>query len=619
MFVVLSLSRGLFAVYYFERIHPVEGFGWMFLYGLRMDAIVVCSALILPVAFLAVGGNAVKFRSVWRLYFCVAVLLVATMELMSISFINEYDARPNRLFIENLVPNAELRATIWADYKYVLLGIGVVLSGALWLCWRLSNAFATRVTMWPKLRQVGVALVVMAVLVWGIRGLDHRPLNVSSAFFSTDRLVNELSLNSIYSAAYAAYRRRHESSPIKLYGKMDEQEIVARVRKYMLAGPAEFTSREVPFLRCQPARVQRKRPANVVLILEESLGAMFCGCLGGLPLTPNLDRLSKDGLLFRQMYSTGTRTVRGMEAAISGFLPTPGRSVVKLERSQSGFFTVAQMLKEHGYATDFVYGGESHFDNMRAFLLGNGFQNVMDQTTFKSPEFHGTWGVSDEDLMREANASFVAHGEQPFFALILSTSNHTPYEFPEGRIDLYEQPQATRNNSVKYADHAIGELFRMAKQEAYFRDTIWIIVADHNMKTFGDDLIPVDKFHIPALIIGPGIAPGTYDKVASQVDLMPTVLPLLGLDLEHPMLGRDVLSVPEDVPGRAVMQQFDTHALMVGNRVVVHRPLTEALQFEFVDRRLVPAELDREFELDGLAHALVPWMLYSQSRHRLPK
>ena len=139
------------------------------------------------------------------------------------------------------------------------------------------------------------------------------------------------------------------------------------------------------------------------------------------------------------------------------------------------------------------------------------------------------------------------------------------------------------------------------------------------MKTFGDDLIPVDKFHIPALIIGPGFTPGTYDKVASQVDLMPTVLPFLGLDLEHPMLGRDVLALPADAPGRAIMQQFDTHALMVGDRVIVHQPLADPLQFVFQNRRLGPVELDPEFERDGLAHELAPWLLYSESRHRLPK
>ena len=619
LLVVLSLSRALFWVYYSDRVGLVSGYGWMFAYGARMDLMVACDALLLPVALLAFGLPPVRLRPFLRAYYCVVVLLVTTLELMSISFINEYDARPNRLFIENLIPNAELRATIWADYKFVLLGIFVVLGLATWACWRLSGRFAVKVPTWSRRTQILFSPIALLLLVWGIRGTDHRPINVSSAFFSSDRLVNELSLNSTYSAAYAAYRRRHESSPTTLYGKMDDAEVVERVRKYLGEDEAVYQTKDIPFLRRQAKKVERKRPANVVIILEESLGAMFCGCLDGLPLTPELDALSKEGLLFRQMYSTGTRTVRGMEATVSGFLPTPGRSVVKLERSQSGFFTVAEMLQKHGYATDFIYGGESHFDNMRAFLLGNGFQNIRDQTTFESPTFRGTWGVCDEDLMREANAAFVAHGEQPFMALILSTSNHTPFEFPEGRIELYEEPQATRHNSVKYADFAIGELFRRAKQEAYFENTIWIIVADHNMKTFGDDLIPVDKFHIPALIIGPGFTPGTYDKVASQVDLMPTVLPFLGLDLEHPMLGRDVLALPADAPGRAIMQQFDTHALMVGDRVIVHQPMADPLQFVFENRRLGPVELDPEFERDGLAHALAPWLLYSESRHRLPK
>src|SRR5690606_19782880 len=125
-------------------------------------------------------------------------------------------------------------------------------------------------------------------------------------------------------------------------------------------------------------------------------------------------------------------------------------------------FTLASLLRTQGYRTEFIYGGVSNFDNMRHFFLQNGFERIIEQKDFKRPTFLGTWGVSDEDLVTKAHETFLAHGDEPFFALLLSTSNHDPFEFPEGRIQLHEEPAATRNNAVKYTDYAIGKLIELA-------------------------------------------------------------------------------------------------------------------------------------------------------------
>ena len=223
----------------------------------------------------------------------------------------------------------------------------------------------------------------------------------------------------------------------------------------------DFTSAELPSQTFNTASNQGK-PKNLVILLQESLGAQFVGSLGGLPLTPNIDALSKEGWAFEQLYATGTRSVRGIEAVLTGFTPTPAQAVVKLGKSQTNFFTIADLLKQRGYDTSFIYGGESHFDNMRSFFLGNGFTTIVEQKDFKNPVFEGSWGASDEDLMAKANETFAAlHKEgKPFFSLVFSSSNHDPFEFPDNRIALYEQPKQTRNNAAKYADYAVGEFFK---------------------------------------------------------------------------------------------------------------------------------------------------------------
>ena len=165
-----------------------------------------------------------------------------------------------------------------------------------------------------------------------------------------------------------------------------------------------------------------------MIILQESLGAQYVGSLGGRDLTPNIDRLSKEGWMFHRAYATGTRSVRGIEAVTAGFLPSVADAVVKLPRSQTGFFTLAQVLGKHGYHSRFVYGGESHFDNMRAFFLGNGFDEVVDRPKFVNPVFEGSWGASDEDMFAQVDRLLRADGDKPVFTLAFSVTNHSPWE-----------------------------------------------------------------------------------------------------------------------------------------------------------------------------------------------
>ena len=185
------------------------------------------------------------------------------------------------------------------------------------------------------------------------------------------------------------------------------------------------------------------------------------------------------------------------------------------------------MLARSGYRSEFVYGGESHFDNMRGFFTGNGFQKVVDRRDMK-PVFEGSWGASDEDLFDKSleRLKTLHAANKPFFTLIFSSSNHEPFEFPDGKIALHEQPKQTVNNAVKYADFALGKFIRAAKQQDYWRDTVFLIVADHDNRVYGDSLVPVHKFHIPGLILGADIEPKRIKPFASQIDLGPTLLSL---------------------------------------------------------------------------------------------
>lgn len=618
----LSLSRLGLSLIYAERLAEVPDAWRLFVVGLRMDSMSLSYLLLLPAVPLLLLPS--RWGGYWKPImagaFAVGAGLLVYMEVASVPFLAQYDSRPNQIFIEYLVYPQEVLGTLWAEYKLELFLAALAVGLAVHLSWRMSRHLLETHAPWgPVLRLAVLPLVVVALFLGARSSLDHRAANISDAAFSSDHLSNQLALNSTYSVLYALYSRRHEADSRHLYGSLPDEEMFARVRRAMTVAASDFMpGAENPLLHRQQPTTRRERPYNLVIVLEESLGAEYVGILGGKPLTPNFDALSREGLLLTELYSTGTRTVRGIEAVISGFLPTPGRSVVKLGLAQHQFVTLASLLKSQGYATEFIYGGRARFDNMGSFFRGNGFGRVVEQGDFAAPAFEGTWGLSDEDLARKANEVFRAHGDEPFFGLMLSTSNHSPFEYPPGRIEPYDEPASTVHNAMKYADFALGEFFRLARQESYYENTVFLVVADHNTRVFGADLVPVNKFHIPGLIIAPNVRAGTYDKLASQIDLAPTLLSLLGVEAVHPMVGRDLLALPAETPGRAFMQYGETNAYRVEDRVVIHQPGKLPLQFRYVDQQLVPAELDPELAQDALAHLQLPSVLYQKQLYRLP-
>jgi phosphoglycerol transferase MdoB-like AlkP superfamily enzyme len=618
MLAILGGARLLHVALRWPRIAADVSLPQLLLAGLRIDVSTVSLVAFLPCMFLLLvpashrGWRGVLVNGWFTLWTGVAVFF----EVATVPFMDEFDSRLNRLFFEEFATFKEVADTLLADYKVPLALAAITLIVCVGLSVRGYGRLLRRSAPWPVWLRLTMVFPCFLAAFAGARGtLGHRALNISSVAISSNQLVNQLALNSTYSLGYSFYMVRHEGNPARVYGEAMPDDEVFRTVRLAANMPPEPVDAQSPLSHVQHSRLTVDRPRNVVIVLEEGLGAEYVGTLGGLPLTPELDRLSQEGLLLTRLYSTGVRTVRGIEAVVSGFLPTPGRSVVKLTNSQTGFFTLPGLLQDRGYETEFIYGGMSNFDNMRSFMTGNGFARIYDQPSFVDPEFLGTWGVCDDDLFDKAHEIFIDHGDRPFFALLLTTSNHSPYEFPAGTIELYEQPSATEHNAMKYADHALGRFFRKAKTADYFANTIFVVVADHNTRTYGNELVPVDKFRIPGLFIGPDVPVERYDDVASQIDLAPTILDLLGIDAEHPMIGRSLLGLAPG-EGRAIMQFHDNNAYMRGDDVVIHLPRAAPRQFVHGPNGLEPAALDPELERVALAHALLPGLVYYQRSYR---
>ena len=609
----LTLARAALVWLQWPRLQGVPDIWRVFSIGLRMDVIVICELLAIPTAiYFLLPGERLR-RHLAQLLFTLAAALIVHMELSTPSFMAEYDTRPNFIYVEYLRYPAEVFGTLLKSHALELLGVIVAVCALSVFFWRSLSKQMERTQTWSwRVRALCFPLVLALMFIGARSTLGHRPANLSTASFSHNHLANELAVSSAYTVLNALYMNVHELGA-EMYGEMGWPEIERRVAKYRVRPslPPVVAQTETG------SGISSARP-NLVIFVLESLGADFVGKLGGLPLTPNMDRLSREGLWFTQLYATGTRTVRGLEAITTGFPPTAAQSILKRPESQRDFFTLGALLEQEGYRTDFIYGGVSNFDNMGRFFLQNGFERIIEQKDFATPVFEGTWGVSDEDLVLKAHETFLAHGDEPFFALMLSTTNHEPFEFPPGRIELHDPSPATRSNTAKYTDYAVGKLIELARAAPYGRNTVFLIVADHDARVFGADLVPIERFHIPGLLLGPGVPKREEHRVTSQIDLAPTLLGLMGITSDHPMIGRDMLALPDDVPGRALMQYAETNAFRVEDTVVIHQPHQPAKTYAYLDGLLAVRTNDRELERDALAHLLWAERSYKEHTYSLP-
>jgi phosphoglycerol transferase MdoB-like AlkP superfamily enzyme len=359
----------------------------------------------------------------------------------------------------------------------------------------------------------------------------------------------ELSANGLYSFGYAF--RNNEIDYFEFYATQPQP-------------PAKPDA-------VMPRIVSASAPKNVVIVTLESLSSSYMTYGGDTQnLTPRLDRLATQGLFLANMRATGNRTVRGLEALSLAIPPLPGHSMMWRENNDN-LETLGAVLADHGYVNRFMYGGYARFDNMDVYFGNNHYQTI-DRSQFPQRHrgFGNIWGLADEylyDYALEQMDRDAASGK-PFLMHLMTTSNHTPFTFPDGRIDRHR----SRQGAVKYSDYAVGRFIEMASSKPWFKDTLFVVVADHCASSKGRTSLPPENYHIPAILYSPAhLAPHTDTRLASQIDLVPTVLDLLGLPEQTNFMGRSVLRAYPDA-GRAFIGTYQMLGYLTPDQLVVLRP-----------------------------------------------
>lgn len=514
------------------------------------------------------------FDKIFTYFYLSLIFIIIYFSLLAeIPFWDEFGVRFNFIAVDYLIYTYEVVENI--NQSYPLPVIGVVLVGLIVLTFVLfkklnifKKTFSDKNSISNRLFY---SLPVLAIAI--ILGLVMKN---KQADFSNNLVVNELGKNGAFSFVTAF--KSNELDYETFYPKLPEKEAYSIVKKNLLQENQKYTTAKYDDISRLTTGNNEQKP-NIILIAIESFSADFLTEFGNKDhLTPNYEKLSNESIFFTNLYATGTRTVRGMEALTLSVPPTPGNSIVRRPNNQN-LFSISTIVKSKDYQPYFIYGGDGYFDNMNTFFGGQGF-DIVDRNRgnpladeiktqrFAIPDnevkFENAWGICDEDLYNQSikYADKSAKANKPFFQFVMTTSNHKPYTFPAGKIDL---PQGDRNAAVKYTDYALGKFIADAKTKPWFKNTVFVIVADHCASSAGKWEINIDRHHIPAIIYNlPQQQPTRIDRLTSQIDLMPTLFGYLDWNYNTSLYGKDInqTKVGDE---RAFIGNYRTLGMLKGN------------------------------------------------------
>ncbi len=558
-------------------------------------------------------GSILDKAIIYFAYFLGILIFVFTF-FAEITFWEEFKRRFNFIAVDYLVYTYEVVENINQSYPLPLLISGVVIITLLliYLAKR-KNAFKEtfnnqdtfKVKLLPTLFWVGV-MVIFSLFITN-----------KDAEWSANRYENEISKSGIYSF-FAAYRN-NELKYDEFYKRQDIDTSFAIAKKLVVTKNDSVypIKRSIKHLVRNTDSLQEK--PNVILICIESMSASFMKRFGNKHnITPYLDALSKKSVLFTNTFATGTRTIRGMEAIVLSVPPTAGRSIVK-RPNNTNLFSIGEVFKRKGYSRTFFYGGDGYFDNMNQFFGGNGFDIVdrgrgfllgdnftAKRTNINDNEvtFENAWGVCDENVydkvIQQANVSY--KNNKPFFDFIMTTSNHRPYTYPEGKIDI---PSGTsRNGAVKYTDFAIQEFIEKAKKQPWFKNTVFVIMADHCASSAGRSELDVANYHIPAIIYNlPDVPAQEISTMTSQIDVFPTLFGYLNWTYDSKFYGRDVTKIPSEQE-RALIGNYQKLGLLKKDKVMVLGTIKTAhfYQWEKDKNNLKALPMDESFLKETISY-----------------
>jgi phosphoglycerol transferase MdoB-like AlkP superfamily enzyme len=551
------------------ELNPLSFIG-VFVIGFFYD-VVVSSFFAIPVALYCWLTKDSFYQKKWQriplfiLFFIITLIAVINAG-GEITFWDEFSVRYNFIAVDYLIYTTEVLGNIWESYNIPLIGTGILLATIAVIFLVRKNIIASQLVSMRFAKRTGFFFLFLLVPAAGYFLVNNRFKN-----FSNNNYVNELGGNGIYEFGSAFWNNEIDYN--RFYATQSDTANFKILRNLLQAPNATFTNNLLSVERV----IKNDSPEhqwNVVLISVESFSGDYLKHFGNTQnISPFLDSLIPHSLFFENFYASGTRTVRGLEALSLAIPPTPGQSIVR-RPDNSDMFTIGNVLKTKGYAVNYIYGGNAFFDNMGKYFGGNGY-TVLDKRDIpeKLVQHTSAWGVDDEAsfeyTLQQCDKSFAAG--KLFFNHMMTVSNHRPYTYPDGRIDIPSASQSVEGG-VKYTDFAINKFLKDAQKKPWFNNTLFVIVADHCSKSAGKTDLPVNRYHIPCFIYAPNLVkPAIEQRLTSQIDLAPTILGLMNLNYTSRFLGYDLYKTPVGNE-RAFISTYQDMGYIRNNKMVILSP-----------------------------------------------
>jgi phosphoglycerol transferase MdoB-like AlkP superfamily enzyme len=590
--------------------------------GLFFDLLVLCYIALIPLAYYTFIPskffNSRKQQIVNRIFYFLFLFIIIFSCFSEVVFWDEFQTRFNFIAVDYLIYTTEVIANIIESYPIFLLVSAVIaIAAVIFFCTYKKIIIQKQENFFCRVKNF---IIFCTALVVAFFAVDSSKLSR----ISPNNYVNEISSNGIYQL-FSAYRN-NQIDYDQLYASEDLGSAINNLRKLILAQEPQskfLNDEDISRQIAQPKKGDEKK-YNVIFVSIESLSAEFLAHFGSTEnITPNLDKFADEGLLFTKLKSTGTRTVRGLEALTLGVPPTPGNSIVRRPKNEN-LFNLTSPLKDRGYEAKFLYGGDGYFDNMNYFYENNGFE-IVDRSKFSQDEitFANAWGVADDDLFRktikEADKSYAAG--KPFLSFVMTTTNHRPFTYPNGKIDI--DSKTGRNGAVKYTDYAIGKLIEEARQKPWFDNTIFVFVADHCAGSAGNTEVPLWRYQIPAIFYAPKIIkPQVFAKNISQIDIAPTLLGVMNLSYKSKFFGTDVLNNSKTIDQHSFVSTYTDVGYFQGDKLYLLKPKKEKKVFDVTiekygwngSKEVVTSDFDAQKMSDAISYYQVASYLFKNEK-----
>lgn len=526
--IIFLINRIVFISFFADKLSgiPLTETLSAFIHGFPLDFSAICYLLVLPLLMLIVQQVITVhfYRYFLNWYITIALVLISFISVFDLAIYADWGTKLSYRAIHYLKYAQDGAAFVKFNDTLILLLLLLIQLSAGILLYRMFFRSQQFRFQWPRLPLMPAAMLIMLFgwLIAGMRGgWQQIPINESSAYFSKHQIVNDVAVNTVWNGAKKALQ--DDQSLYKNPYAFFTDDMAREKVKALYAVKKDST---IQFLTTA-------RP-NIVLFILESFTSDVIAALGGeQAVTPHLDTLIRHGLLFSQIYSQGFRTDQGLSGLLSGFPAQPNFSIIMQPEKFQHLSYLPEKLKSAGYHTSFFYGGEAAFANMKAYLLAAGVEDITDKNSFSADEMNAKWGAHDGFVFRK-QAKEASGLQEPFFSIILSLSSHEPFEVPMETRFPGDEVAAKFKNSCAYTDLSLGEYFQSVKNESWYSNTLFIIVADHgHLQPRNRNPREPARFHIPLLFYGEVIQPEFRGKkipgLGMQSDLPASLLAQLQL------------------------------------------------------------------------------------------